>query len=91
MHTCGVDARFFPGNDACRIARFLTTHPFGNAEYFSELIVQRGRNGEPVANGICVIEDRPAEVAALAVQHLNADTAYIANAKWDLWGSISRA
>ncbi len=28
----------------------------------------------------------PAEVAAMAVQHLNADTAYIASAKWDLWG-----
>src|SRR5260370_36210042 len=28
----------------------------------------------------------PAEVTALAVQHLNADTAYIASAKWDLWG-----
>jgi hypothetical protein len=27
----------------------------------------------------------PAEVAALAVQHLNTDTAYTANAKWDLW------
>ena len=27
----------------------------------------------------------PAEVAALAAQNLNADTAYIATAQWDLW------
>ena len=27
----------------------------------------------------------PAEVAALALQQLNADTAYIVDAKWDLW------
>jgi hypothetical protein len=27
----------------------------------------------------------PAEVAALAVQHLNSDSAYIATANWDLW------
>ena len=27
----------------------------------------------------------PAEVAALAIQHLNADTAYFVSGKWDLW------
>ena len=27
----------------------------------------------------------PAEVAAMAAQHLNSDTAYIATASWDLW------
>src|SRR5262249_49367077 len=30
-------------------------------------------------------EAGPAEVGALAAQHLNADSAYIASTRWDLW------
>jgi hypothetical protein len=70
-------------------ARFLTTAPLSATQNsFSELIVQAVDATEiPVAEwDLSPLKVGPAEVAALAVQHLNADTAYIANAKWDLWG-----
>jgi hypothetical protein len=69
-------------------ARFLTTAPLSATENsFSELIVQAVDTTEiPVAEwDLGPLKLGPAEVTALAVQHLNADTAYIANAKWDLW------
>jgi len=70
-------------------ARFLTTAPLSATQNsFSELIVQAVDATEiPVAEwDLRPLKTGPAEVAALAVQHVNADTAYIANAKWDLWG-----
>jgi hypothetical protein len=69
-------------------ARFLTTAPLSAAENtFSELTVQAVDATEiPVAEwDLRPLKTGPAEVAALAVQHLNSDTAYIATAKWDLW------
>jgi hypothetical protein len=69
-------------------ARFLTTAPLSEAHPgFDELIVQAVSSTEPPAaewdlhgGGV-----GPAEVAALAAQNLNADSAYMAFAKWDLW------
>jgi hypothetical protein len=69
-------------------ARFLTTAPLSAAQNtFSELIVQAVDATEiPVAEwDLRPLKMGPAEVTALAVQHLNTDTAYTANAKWDLW------
>jgi hypothetical protein len=69
-------------------ARFLTTAPLSATQNtFSELIVQAVAPAEiPVAEwDLRPLKLGPAEVTALAVQHLNADTAYLASAKWDLW------
>ena len=69
-------------------ARFLTTAPLSATQNtFSELIVQAVDATEiPVAEwDLRPLNLGPPEVTALAVQHLNADTAYTANAKWDLW------
>jgi hypothetical protein len=69
-------------------ARFLTTAPLSATQNtFSELIVQAVDASEiPVAEwDLRPLKMGPAEVTALAVQHLNSDTAYTANAKWDLW------
>jgi hypothetical protein len=69
-------------------ARFLTTAPLAEGEgRFQQLTVQAVDATEsPVAewdlkDGIFA----PAEVAALAAQHINEDTAYIVEARWDLW------
>ena len=70
-------------------ARFLTTAPLSATQNaFDELIVQAVDTTEiPVAEwDLRPLRAGPAEVAALAVQHLNSDSAYIASAKWDLWG-----
>ena len=71
-----------------QFARFLTTAPLSASENaFKELIVQ------PVdATELSLAEwdlkdlgyGAP-EVAALAIQHLHPDSAYIVNAKWDIW------
>jgi hypothetical protein len=69
-------------------ARFLTTAPVtegpGN---FQQLGVQAiGTSEMPVAEWD--LKDGtfgPAEIAALAAQHINEDTAYIVHAQWDLW------
>ena len=71
-----------------QFARFLTTAPLSASETaFKELIVQ------PIdATELSLAEwdltdlgyGAP-EVAALAIQHLHPDSAYIASAKWDLW------
>ncbi len=69
-------------------ARFLTTAPLSATQNtFSELVVQAVDATEiPVAEwDLRPLKMGPAEVTALAVQHLNTDTAYTANAKWDLW------
>jgi hypothetical protein len=71
-----------------QFARFLTTAPLSASENaFTELVVQAVDPTEaPVAEWDLRNQGYgPAEVAALAVQHLNADTAYCASAKWDLW------
>jgi hypothetical protein len=70
-------------------ARFLTTAPLSATQNtFSEFIVQAVDATEtPLAEwDLRPLKTGPAEVAALGVQHLNTDTAYIASAKWDLWG-----
>ena len=69
-------------------ARFLTTAPLSaSRNAFEELIVQAVDPGEaPVAEwDLRPRNVGPAEVAAMAAQHLNSDTAYIASARWDLW------
>lgn len=69
-------------------ARFLTTAPLSaSRDSFEELIVQAVDPGEtPIAEwDLRPSKAGPAEVAAMAAQHLNSDTAYIATATWDLW------
>ena len=69
-------------------ARFLTTAPLSaSRDFFEALIVQAVDPGEtPLAEwDLRPQKAGPAEVAALAAQHLNSDTAYIATASWDLW------
>jgi hypothetical protein len=69
-------------------ARFLTTAPFSTAKPgFIELVVQAVDSTETPAAEWDLRDQGygPAEVSALAAQHLNADTAYIATANWDLW------
>lgn len=69
-------------------ARFLTTAPLTEGQgNFQQLTVQ------PVGTSEIPIEEwdlkegvfGPAQVAALAAQHINDDTAYIVQAQWDLW------
>src|SRR5260370_19082224 len=70
------------------LARFLTTAPLSVSHgSFDELIVQAVEPGEtPIGEWDLHAGGYGApEVAALAAQHLNADTAYIVSAKWDLW------
>jgi len=69
-------------------ARFLTTALLAEARpYFDELIAQPIDPTEPPAAEWDVHDGTygAPEIAALAAQHLNADTAYIVYAKWDLW------
>lgn len=69
-------------------ARFLITAPLSPEHRgFDELTVQAVDAAEtPVGEWDLRGQGfGAAEVAALAAQHLNADTAYIAAAKWDLW------
>jgi hypothetical protein len=69
-------------------ARFLTTARLSAShDTFDELIVQAVDPGEsPIAEwDLRPLQAGPAQVAAMAVQHLNSDTAYIATAMWDLW------
>src|SRR5260370_17302692 len=71
------------------VAGFMTTARVAATQNaFTELIVQAVDAAEtPVAEwDLRPLKVGPAEVAALAVQNLNADTAYIASTKWDLWG-----
>lgn len=69
-------------------ARLLTTAPLSaSGDFFEELIIQAVDPGEtPIAEwDLRPQKAGPAEVAAMAAQHLNSDTAYIATASWDLW------
>lgn len=69
-------------------ARFLTTAPLSASQRaFTELTVQAVDATES-AEAEWDLRGQgfgPAEVAALAAQHLHADTAYFVNASWDLW------
>jgi len=72
-------------------ARFLTTAPVAaiapDRQAFTELVVQAVDSAESsVAEwDLREMGYGPAEIAALAAQHLNVDTAYVVSAKWDLW------
>jgi hypothetical protein len=69
-------------------ARFLKTAQLAESrQYFDELIVQPIDSTEPPAAEWDVHDGTygAPEIAALAAQHLNADTSYIVHAKWDLW------
>jgi hypothetical protein len=69
-------------------ARFLTAAPLSATQNaFTELVIQPVDATEsPVAEwDLRPLKMGPAEVAALAVQHLNTDSAYIVRARWDLW------
>jgi hypothetical protein len=71
-----------------QFARFLTTAPLSaSPNTFTELVVQAVDSTEtPVAEWDLRDQNYgPPEVSALAAQHLNADTAYIASGNWDLW------
>jgi hypothetical protein len=69
-------------------ARFLATAPLSASQNsFTEFTVQPI---DPTETPVAEWDLRPlaygaAEVAALAAQHLHADSAYVAAAKWDLW------
>lgn len=69
-------------------ARFLTAAPLSEgAGRFQRLTVQAVDATEMPVMEWDLRESifGPAEVAALAAQHLNEDTAYIVDAQWDLW------
>jgi hypothetical protein len=71
-----------------QFARFLATVPHSVPQStFTGLIVQPVDATEtPLAEWDLKDEGYgAAEVAALAAQHIHADSAYIAEAKWDLW------
>ena len=71
-----------------QFARFLTTVPLPESRrYFDELVAQAVDPTEPPVAEWDVHDGTygAPEIAALAAQHLNADTAFIVYAKWDLW------
>ena len=71
-----------------QFARFLATTPLSAPESaFTGLVVQPVDTTEtPLAEWDLKGEGYgAAEVAALAAQHANSDSAYFAEAKWDLW------
>ena len=69
-------------------ARFLTTAPLSEGKgRFQQITVQAVDATEMPVIEWDLKEGTfgPAEVAALAAQHINEDTAFIVDAKWDLW------
>jgi hypothetical protein len=69
-------------------ARFLTIAPVSEPPNgFQVLTVQPVDYTEPAEVEWDLRDGKfgPAEIAALAIQHLNADTAFLLEAKWDLW------
>ena len=69
-------------------ARFLTTAPVADSpDGFLLLSVQPVDYTEPTEVEWDLRESKygPAEIAALAMQHLNPDTAFIVEAQWKLW------
>ena len=70
------------------LARFLTTAPLTETPpVFTELRIEAVDPTEtPVAEwDLRESSYGPAEIAAFAAQHLNADTAYFVTANWDIW------
>jgi hypothetical protein len=70
-------------------ARFLATTPLSASENTFTALVVQALNATETPLSEWDLRDSGyghAEVAALAAQYLNRDTAYIASAKWDLWG-----
>lgn len=71
-----------------QFARFLTTAPLSASENaFKELVVQP-IDATELSLAEWDLKDLgygAAEVAALAAQHIDMDSAYIVTAKWDLW------
>jgi len=79
---------FSPTTMIPEFARFLTTAPLTEGEgKFKLLTVQAVDATEtPVAEwDLKEGTFGPAEVAALAAQHIDTDTAFIVEAQWDLW------
>src|ERR1700739_4579181 len=69
-------------------ARFLTTVPLSEGKgNFQQLTVQAVDTTEKPVEEWDLKEATfgPAEVAALAAQHIKEDTAYIVDARWDVW------
>jgi hypothetical protein len=69
-------------------ARFLTTAPVSASKSpFTELRVQPVDSTETAVGEWDLREQGygPPEIGALAAQHLNADSAYIVGANWDIW------
>lgn len=69
-------------------ARFLTAAPIPEGQgRFQRLMVQAVDPTEAALDEIDLKDGAfsPAEVAALAAQHINEDTAYVVDARWDLW------
>jgi hypothetical protein len=69
-------------------ARFMTAAPLSASKpVFTEMVVQPVDATEPSVAEWDLRADGfgPAEVAALAAQHINTDSAYIVTANWDLW------
>jgi len=69
-------------------ARFLTTAPLSEGvARFRRFMVQAVDPTEAAVDEIDLKDGifSPAEVAALAAQHINGDTAYIVEAQWNLW------
>ena len=69
--------------------RFLTTAPLSASQnFFTEFTVQPiDATESPLAEwDLRPLGYGAAEVAALAAQHLHPDSAFIAAARWDLWG-----
>jgi hypothetical protein len=71
-----------------QFARFLATAPLSTSEpAFKELVVQP-IDATELSLAEWDLKDLgygAAEVAALAIQHLHPDSAYIVTGKWDLW------
>jgi hypothetical protein len=69
-------------------ARFLATAPLSASQSsFAQLTIQPiDATESPLAEwDLRPLGHGAAEVAALAAQHLHADSAYIAEARWDVW------
>lgn len=84
---------FAPETMIAQFVRFLAAAPLSLLEPgFRELVVQPIDPSETplVAWDLRAQGYGPPEVAALAAQHINADSAYIASASWDLWSFDSQ-
>jgi hypothetical protein len=69
-------------------ARFLTTAPLIEGEGGFQILTVQAVDATETPVAEWDLKDGvygPAEVAALAAQHINPDTAFIVEAQWDLW------